>query len=88
MVFRGWDGPSRVGTTGARQSSRRGEVGIWHETYRVRPGDYEGVYVNMTPFGLGRVGELVDAIGPRAAARDRLAAGACDVRGAWYKSAR
>jgi hypothetical protein len=38
-----------------------GDVGIWHETYRVRPGDYEGVYVNMAPFGLGRAGELVPA---------------------------
>ncbi|HEX8950263.1 MAG TPA: DUF4188 domain-containing protein, partial [Polyangia bacterium] len=31
-----------------------GDVGIWHETYCVRPGDYENVYVNMMPFGLGK----------------------------------
>jgi Monooxygenase af470-like len=48
-----------------------GDVGIWHETYRVRPGDYEGVYVNMSPFGLGRAGELVPA---RARAIERLQA--------------
>lgn len=35
-----------------------GDVGIWHETYRVRPGDYENVYVNMMPFGVGKVGSL------------------------------
>ena len=43
----------RVGT--------RGDVGIWHETYRVRPGDYESVYVNMVPFGLGKAGVLAPA---------------------------
>jgi hypothetical protein len=51
-----------------------GDVGIWHETYRVRPGDYESVYVNMMPFGLGKVAEAVDASGSRATAEGRLAA--------------
>jgi hypothetical protein len=49
-----------------------GDVGIWHETYRVQPGDYESVYVNMVPFGLGKAGELVPAQGR---ALERLAAG-------------
>jgi hypothetical protein len=40
----------------------------------VRPGDYENVYVNMSPFGLGKVGALVPAHGPRAGAEARLAA--------------
>jgi hypothetical protein len=53
----------RVGTNG--------DVGIWHETYRVRAGDYESVYVNMAPFGLGKAGELVPA---HARAVERLAA--------------
>ena len=51
-----------------------GDVGIWHETYRVRPGDYESVYVNMAPFGLGKAGELVEATGKRANAPQRLVA--------------
>jgi hypothetical protein len=51
-----------------------GDVGIWHETYRVRPGDYESVYVNMAPFGLGKVGELVEATGAHERAEGRLAA--------------
>jgi hypothetical protein len=55
-----------------------GDVGIWHETYRVRPGDYESVYVNMMPFGLGKAGALVDAYGPRENAEGRLAAEAGD----------
>lgn len=44
-----------------------GDVGIWHETYRVRPGDYENVYVNMMPFGVGKAGRLVEARGHAAA---------------------
>lgn len=34
-------------------------AGIWHETYRVSPGTYENVYVNMPPFALGRAGKLI-----------------------------
>jgi hypothetical protein len=45
-----------------------GDVGIWHETYCVHPGDYENVYVNMMPFGLGKVGQLE---GARAHAQER-----------------
>ena len=31
-----------------------GDVGIWHETYKSRPGDFENVYVNMPSFGLDK----------------------------------
>jgi hypothetical protein len=50
-----------------------GDVGIWHETYKVRAGDYECVYNNMPKFGLGKVGELVPAVGKREFAADRIA---------------
>lgn len=33
-----------------------GDVGIWHETYRVPPGGYETVYGNMPRFGLASAG--------------------------------
>ena len=33
-----------------------GEVGIWHETFRVRAGEYEAVYGNMPVFGLAAAG--------------------------------
>ena len=33
--------------------------GIWHETYLVRASEYEAVYGNMPPHGLGQAGELV-----------------------------
>ena len=34
-----------------------GDVGIWHETYRVRAGEYEAIYGNMPRVGLARVAE-------------------------------
>ena len=51
-----------------------GSVGIWHETYLVKAGQYEAVYGNMPAFGLGAAGRLLPAIGDRATARGRLSA--------------
>jgi hypothetical protein len=50
----------------------RDDVGIWHETYLVRSGEYESLYSGMPPFGLGRVGRLEPASGSRENARGRL----------------
>lgn len=52
----------------------RGDVGIWHETYRVREGEYECVYSGMPPFGLAKAGATVEAVGPLESARGRLEA--------------
>lgn len=49
-----------------------GSVGIWHETYKIAPGNYENIYVNMPPFGLGRAGKLKEAKGDLKSAGDRL----------------
>jgi hypothetical protein len=49
-----------------------GDVGIWHETFRVRAGEYECVYNNMPAYGLGKAAELVPASGRRATASGRL----------------
>lgn len=57
-----------------RKIGTLGDVGIWHETYIARPGTYENIYTNMPPFGLGRVGSLVEATGERQYARNRLQA--------------
>jgi hypothetical protein len=54
----------KVGTDGA--------VGIFHETYQVKPGGFESVYVNMPPFGLGKAGTLECAIGKMESAMGRL----------------
>ena len=36
-----------------------GDVGIWHETFKVRGGDYECIYNNMPRVGLAAAGEHV-----------------------------
>jgi Domain of unknown function (DUF4188) len=51
-----------------------GSVGIWHETYKIAPGSYENIYVNMPPFGLGRAGDLHEAKGELKSAGERLRA--------------
>jgi hypothetical protein len=51
-----------------------GDVGVWHESYRSRAGDYECIYVNMPPFGLGKAGRIEAAEGHYARAAERLAA--------------
>jgi hypothetical protein len=57
-----------------RVGSSRGDVGIWHETYLIHPGQYEAIYSGMPPFGLGKVGKLLPASGARDRAGDRLKA--------------
>ncbi len=57
-----------------RIGNSRGDVGIWHETYQARAGEYETVYRGMPPFGLGKVGKLVPASGRRETARERFTA--------------
>ncbi len=57
-----------------RLVGKSGDVGVWHETYRIPRGNFECVYANMPPFGLGRAGRLVEATGHRARARDRIGA--------------
>lgn len=47
-------------------------VGIWHETYCVRAGEYECVYGNMPPFGLAKASERVAATGRLLTATSRL----------------
>jgi hypothetical protein len=53
-----------------------GDVGVYHETYKVRAGDYEAVYANMTPFGLARAGEMVPVSRKGESSRERISAGA------------
>jgi hypothetical protein len=42
-----------------RRVGKTSRTGIWHETYLVRAGEYEAIYGNMPPFGLGKAGRLV-----------------------------
>lgn len=44
-------------------------VGVYHETYRVRAGEYEGVYVDLPRMGLANAGEHVPVGSASTAAR-------------------
>ncbi len=55
-----------------RVGASRGDVGIWHETYRVRDGEYQCVYSGMPPFGLAKASATVEAVGRLDSARGRL----------------
>jgi hypothetical protein len=54
-----------------RRVGRSSRTGIWHETYLVPAGQYEAVYGNMPPHGLGKAGRLVP-ISESSSARERL----------------
>ncbi len=47
-------------------------VGIWHETFLVRAGEYEAIYGNMPARGLGLAGRLEPAAGAKTSALGRL----------------
>lgn len=49
-----------------------GDVGIWHETYKVRDGEFECIYNNMPRYGLGKIGELIPASGNRESSAQRI----------------
>jgi hypothetical protein len=56
-----------------RVGRSRGDVGIWHETFRVAAGGYEAVYSGMPAEGLAGLGRLVPVASGRESARERLA---------------
>ena|SRR5687768_9089699 len=55
-----------------RMGKSRGDVGIWHETYQVRAGEYETVYSGMPRFGLGKAGTWLPVSAKRESARERI----------------
>jgi hypothetical protein len=56
-----------------RMRESRGDVGIWHETYKIHAGEYEAIYSGTPVQGLGKVGKLVQAAGRKESARGRMA---------------
>jgi fumigallin biosynthesis monooxygenase-like protein len=58
-----------------RQVGFDGDVGIWHETFQVRAGEYETVYGNMPRFGLAAAGAHVPVAAKGDRAAERRAAG-------------
>jgi hypothetical protein len=55
-----------------RRVGKSDRTGIWHETYLVKAGQYEAIYGNMPPHGLGKAGRLIP-VGESSAARARIA---------------
>lgn len=50
-------------------------MGIWHETYKVRAGEYECVYSGMPPFGLLKASSTLDVSERLDSARARMGVG-------------
>ncbi len=57
-----------------RMKNARGDVGIWHETYLVRAGEYETLYSGMPLFGLAKAGRRAAVTAETESARERLGA--------------
>lgn len=55
-----------------RVGGSRGDVGIWHETYKVRAGEFECVYSGTPLLGLAKASTTADAEGDLESARGRL----------------
>jgi len=55
-----------------RAIGENGDVGIWHETYLTKAGEYEAVYGNMPTYGLGHAGDIIPATGQARSAKGRL----------------
>ncbi len=57
-----------------RMKNSRGDVGIWHETFLVKAGQYETIYSGMPDFGLAKAAGRVNVTEANEAARQRVAA--------------
>ncbi len=55
-----------------RMAKSRADIGIWHETYLVKAGQYEAIYSGMPSFGLASASKLVELNSKTNSARGRL----------------
>ena len=55
-----------------KEIGSNGDIGIWHETFLVRAGEYECIYNNMPLRGLARVARRIDAVDGATTAPGRL----------------
>ncbi len=65
-------------------SRSSGSVGIWHETYKVRAGEYEAIYGNTPRIGLAQAGAHVPLAVKGASAARRIGATEEDVPAVAY----
>lgn len=47
-------------------------TGVWHETYRIAPGSFEAIYVNMPRYGLAAAVDHLPVVAATSCARDRI----------------
>ena len=59
-----------------RLKDSRGDVGIWHETYHVRAGEYETIYSGMPLRGLAKAGQSASVTTEQDSARQRIGSAA------------
>ena len=59
-----------------------GDIGVYHETYRVAPGSYENIYVNMPRTLFGAIAPLTLAKASLSTARGRIETGGADAESA------
>ena len=57
-----------------RRTAYNGNVGIWHEAFRVADGGFEAIYANTPRFGLAAAGTY-RPLRPTSTARDRMGDG-------------
>ena len=57
-----------------KEIGSNGDIGIWHETFLVRAGEYECIYNNMPLRGLAKAAKHIDATGAARSAMGRLGA--------------
>jgi hypothetical protein len=55
-----------------KEIGSNGDIGIWHETFMVRAGEYECIYNNMPLRGLAKAGKHIDAVGRASTATGRV----------------
>jgi hypothetical protein len=61
-----------------RRVGKSGDVGIWHETYRVATANIETIYGNMPPYGLAAATTAVPVTRGRESAAARIGAAETD----------
>ena len=59
-----------------RMKDTRGDVGIWHETYRVRGGEYEAIYSGTQLRGLAKPSQSAAVTTDHESARQRIGSAA------------
>lgn len=55
-----------------KRLKQSGAVGIWHETYLVKAGQYETIYHHMPSHGLGKASSLIPVGSHLDSARERM----------------